>query len=246
MNRDDSKYVTNADNDVKILAETATTTKTADENIHKSIIKHSNKNRILFSSCHSQYYDTVLWDSMSFRNATAFVWGGDSIYGDTFHRNNRTMIETLLFKRFVQQAEPQDLIDAYNQLLQDPGYNQFMTKKHATKKFRHHFSNDNDNNDENRTSTSASIPSTTGFDDDTTVSFDRNVTILGTFDDHDYGIDNGDKLYKYKRESAIAYMDFLKQSNVNTIDLSIMDQRANSGKGVYGVKVRLAFFVFLE
>jgi hypothetical protein len=65
----------------------------------------------------------------------------------------------------------------------------------------------------------------------------HNFTVLGVFDDHDYGTNNGDKYYKYKTESAMLYIDFLKQSSRNKPDLSIMEQRAMQGKGVYGVKV---------
>jgi hypothetical protein len=38
--------------------------------------------RILFGSCSSQHYEQVLWPSIIHRNATAFVWGGDAIYGE--------------------------------------------------------------------------------------------------------------------------------------------------------------------
>jgi hypothetical protein len=65
----------------------------------------------------------------------------------------------------------------------------------------------------------------------------HNFTVLGVFDDHDYGTNNGDKYYKYKTESAMLYIVFLKQSSNNKPDLSIMEQRASQGKGVYGVKV---------
>jgi hypothetical protein len=37
--------------------------------------------RILFGSCSSQHYEQKLWPAIIHRNATAFVWGGDAIYG---------------------------------------------------------------------------------------------------------------------------------------------------------------------
>jgi hypothetical protein len=56
--------------------------------------------RILFGSCSSQHYEQVLWPAIIHRNATAFVWGGDAIYGECdvglslacfrFPFNNRT------------------------------------------------------------------------------------------------------------------------------------------------------------
>jgi len=59
-----------------------------------------------------------------------------------------------------------------------------------------------------------------------------NATIFGTIDDHDYGMNNGDKNYIYKKESGVAFLDFI-DINKN----SIMYQRAKKGLGVYGVIV---------
>jgi alkaline phosphatase D len=63
--------------------------------------------------------------------------------------------------------------------------------------------------------------------------------IMGTFDDHDYGRNNGDRTYKYKRESAMSFMDFIAKSNKNaqSSEFGTMENRAASGKGLYGVKV---------
>jgi hypothetical protein len=64
---------------------------------------------------------------------------------------------------------------------------------------------------------------------------ERNVTILGALDDHDYGTNNGDAEFQYRTESGVEYVDFLKETN--KADLTLMADRAASGKGVYGVKV---------
>lgn len=63
--------------------------------------------------------------------------------------------------------------------------------------------------------------------------------IMGTFDDHDYGRNNGDCTYKYKRESAMLFMDFIKRSNKHSqsIGFDAMEGRAAAGKGLFGVKV---------
>ncbi|KAG7372397.1 phosphodiesterase/alkaline phosphatase D-like protein [Nitzschia inconspicua] len=61
---------------------------------------------------------------------------------------------------------------------------------------------------------------------------EQNVTIFGTFDDHDFGCDNGDGTFEHKYESGLEYVNF--------IDLpvdSVMRRRAEAGYGVYGVKV---------
>ncbi len=61
---------------------------------------------------------------------------------------------------------------------------------------------------------------------------DHHTTIMGTWDDHDYGTNNGDMNFPLKRESAIAFVNFLGESPD-----SGMGRRARSGRGVYGVKV---------
>jgi hypothetical protein len=61
----------------------------------------------------------------------------------------------------------------------------------------------------------------------------REMNIFGTFDDHDYGIDNGDKTFLHKREAAIEYVESFLQLPKD----SLMAQRAKRGEGVYGVRV---------
>mmetsp|Transcript_22030 Transcript_22030/g.32545 ORF Transcript_22030/g.32545 Transcript_22030/m.32545 type:complete len:528 (+) Transcript_22030:106-1689(+) len=58
------------------------------------------------------------------------------------------------------------------------------------------------------------------------------TTVFGAIDDHDYGMNNGDRTYKYKRESAMAYMDFIGEPSD-----SLMRRRSEQGKGIYGVKL---------
>lgn len=61
---------------------------------------------------------------------------------------------------------------------------------------------------------------------------DTKIPILGVLDDHDYGVNNGDKTYRYRRESGIALAcDFLGQEGAAICD------RARKGMGVYGVQV---------
>jgi alkaline phosphatase D len=164
-------------------------------------------NRILVASCNSQYYKPVLWESMSERNAAAFIWAGDAIYGDTFTRTNLSIIERVLGTRKVQEATPQDLQKAYDIILNSTGYCELLTRQKR----------------EHRNKESSS--------------FEHNMTVLGVWDDHDYGVDNGDTTYQHKIESAKLYMDFIKRSNSYTANFTIMEQRAASGKGLYGVKV---------
>ena len=61
---------------------------------------------------------------------------------------------------------------------------------------------------------------------------ESNITIFGTVDDHDYGQNNGDRTYKYRRESGLAHVDFVGEPPDSPIR-----RRAERGRGVYGVKV---------
>lgn len=59
-----------------------------------------------------------------------------------------------------------------------------------------------------------------------------NATVFGTVDDHDYGMNNGDKTYEFKKESGMAFLDFVGEDKGG-----LMYERAKKGLGVYGVKV---------
>jgi alkaline phosphatase D len=61
---------------------------------------------------------------------------------------------------------------------------------------------------------------------------EHHTAIMGTWDDHDFGTNNGDMHFPLKRESAIAFVNFLGEAPD-----SAMGQRARDGRGVYGVKV---------
>lgn len=59
-----------------------------------------------------------------------------------------------------------------------------------------------------------------------------NVTVFGTIDDHDMGMNNADVTYEYKRESGIKFLDFIGMSPSN-----VMYKRAEKGMGVYGIQI---------
>ena len=60
----------------------------------------------------------------------------------------------------------------------------------------------------------------------------KNVTVFGTIDDHDMGMNNGDSTFLFKTESGMAFLDFVGEDKEN-----VMYRRAKNGHGVYGVKV---------
>jgi alkaline phosphatase D len=67
----------------------------------------------------------------------------------------------------------------------------------------------------------------------------KNITILGAWDDHDFGVNNGDRTFPYKRENAMAFVDFLERSNRgnNNSERPLLRKRARTGDGVYAVTV---------
>ena len=60
-----------------------------------------------------------------------------------------------------------------------------------------------------------------------------NISIFGTIDDHDYGINNGDKTFPFGKENGLEFTKFLGL----TKNSSAMATRAAKGLGVYGVQV---------
>jgi PhoD-like phosphatase len=140
--------------------------------------------RILVGSCHSQHYlndgKSLIWASMAKRNASAFVWAGDAVYGDDFVLNPESG------KMVPQVATPLVLQQLYQELLDSAEYRNF---------------------------------------------------VMGTIDDHDYGINNGDTNYEHRVASAELFVDFLKRSNTDNDMFSLLEQRAKAGRGIYSVQV---------
>ena len=60
------------------------------EKNQKSLNKLS---RIAFGSCNSQTLDQPIWNAISSRNVSAFVWAGDAIYAGEYGLLNRNSIE---------------------------------------------------------------------------------------------------------------------------------------------------------
>ena len=137
--------------------------------------------RLLFGSCNSQMLAQPLWPTIVDRQAAAFCWGGDAVYGDWFDG-----------KRF-QAATPEKLAADYEWMLtSSEGYQSLIR---------------------------------------------QNVTIIGTWDDHDFGINNGDRTFPHKRETAQAFVDFIERSNPDQEKRTLLRQRADRGDGVYAVTV---------
>jgi hypothetical protein len=146
-------------------------------------------------------------------------------------------------------ATPLILQELFHELLNHPGYRRFTRRDHTSRSF---------NNSTSTTTTTGSTESATTTATTTTTTAGGGMTVLGVWDDHDYGINNGDHRYKYRTENAQWYLQFLQQSSTGShnpttehfyhsqpqphhhshyLDLHYMEQRARAGKGLYGVKV---------
>ena len=71
--------------------------------------------RILFASCTSQHHRQPLWPAIIHRNATAFVWAGDAVYGD-----DRVRWEGR--RRIIEDATPDYLRTLYQKQKLHQGY----------------------------------------------------------------------------------------------------------------------------
>lgn len=61
---------------------------------------------------------------------------------------------------------------------------------------------------------------------------DTNISVFGTIDDHDFGINNGDNTFPWRQENGFEFVQFL-----GLPEESAMYQRAKRGRGAYGVQV---------
>lgn len=80
------------------------------EPISTSIAATAATSRLLFASCNSQHHEQVLWKNILSRNGSAFVWGGDAVYADSY----------------VKQATPSIVEELYEEQLRHEEYNEFV------------------------------------------------------------------------------------------------------------------------
>ncbi len=177
-------------------------------NDKESILVHPS--RISFGSCNSQFYEQPLWKVIHKRNPTAFVWAGDSIYGDD-HKiepwSNNYDDDDDDDKVEQQQANR----NWWKQKSSTPKNISYATPEYLGEKF-------------------ATQLEVEGYKE---LVQNENISIFGTIDDHDYGINNGDMTFPFKKENAVEYIKFLGLNE----DSSAMARRVNKGHGVYGVQV---------
>eukprot|EP00039_Didymoeca_costata_P005995 m.86637 g.86637 ORF g.86637 m.86637 type:complete len:434 (-) comp13062_c0_seq5:269-1570(-) len=122
--------------------------------------------RIAFGSCNKHNVDTRVWNAIAARKPRAFIFGGDTVYGDEmsptgFKGANLTRLKDI----YGQQWEVQD----FKQLV-----------------------------DEMNASAPVDLSGKPVF------------PLLGTIDDHEYGINDGDRTYPDKKKTKELFLDFFK------------------------------------
>eukprot|EP00986_Skeletonema_menzelii_P015669 scaffold12351_cov141-Skeletonema_menzelii.AAC.2 len=150
--------------------------------------------RLAFGSCSHPALPQPLWPIISSRKPSAFIWGGDAIYADRYAGLNWTAVGlhraseggwTITFPppSVHLDATPDIIRGWYEKQLEVEGYRQFLQGF-----------------DVNVTSNDDGIGMET---------IHSKPIIFGTIDDHDYGQNNGDFTYQFRKESNLAFIDFL-------------------------------------
>jgi hypothetical protein len=177
--------------------------------------------RIVFGSCNSQYYEQPFWEIIGDRNPTAFVWTGDAIYADDRSRQSWSDNEDPTPNSIIDKSRAEENARWWwlSSILKrrsrsrkisyaTPEYlRQVYTKQLQVHGYRQLLQEDN--------------------------GAGGKISIFGAIDDHDYGINNGDKTFPFRRESGVEFTKFLGLKN----ESSAMSRRAVKGLGVYGVQV---------
>jgi len=170
--------------------------------------RSSRSSRIIFGSCNSQYYDQPFWTVIKDRNPTAFVWTGDAVYADDRQEEELTTSAEYITDTNLHQTENTRW---WSSLFHS---RRRSKNKNATPEYLRQLYQEQLRQPDYR---------------DLLL---EDVSVFGTLDDHDYGINNGDKTFPFRRESGIEYIRFLG------LDMSsAMAKRATNGLGVYGVQV---------
>lgn len=162
--------------------------------------------RIIFGSCNSQHYEQPFWKVIRERNPTAFIWAGDAVYADDQIRQSRSNDDHT--EEQNRWRWPRILKGGSQFTPATPEYlRQLYAEQLAVQGYRQLLQEDN--------------------------GVGGKISIFGAIDDHDYGIDNGDKTFRFRRENGIEFTKFLGLKS----ESSAMSRRAAKGLGVYGVQV---------
>eukprot|EP00573_Skeletonema_grethae_P011403 CAMPEP_0201709098 /NCGR_PEP_ID=MMETSP0578-20130828/57768_1 /ASSEMBLY_ACC=CAM_ASM_000663 /TAXON_ID=267565 /ORGANISM="Skeletonema grethea, Strain CCMP 1804" /LENGTH=226 /DNA_ID=CAMNT_0048198043 /DNA_START=89 /DNA_END=765 /DNA_ORIENTATION=- len=149
--------------------------------------------RLAFGSCSHPALPQPLWPIISSRKNSAFIWGGDAIYADRnagsnwtavgLHRADGGWMVTFPPPSIHVEATPDVIRRWYVKQLEVEGYRKFLE------------------------GFDVNVSDIDGMG--TTGMIRSKPIIFGTIDDHDYGQNNGDFTYQFKKESNLAFIDFM-------------------------------------
>lgn len=224
--------------------------------------------RIAIGSCSHPSLPQPLWKIIHSRQPASFIWAGDAVYSDRFAGLNWTAVG--LHRVHDHDDQSQHNHNAASSSNNDGGVSWRLTfpppsihidatpdiirgwydEQWGIEDYRHFVEGWYNNEDSSGTGTQPQL---------------TRPIIFGTIDDHDYGQNNGDITYQYKRESNVAFCDFLysgvadDRQECSEQDVcedqhpkdmvssrtksrpkkqtDLMYQRALEGKGVYGVQL---------
>eukprot|EP00536_Pseudo-nitzschia_multiseries_P000983 jgi/Psemu1/317474/estExt_fgenesh1_pm.C_120011 len=167
--------------------------------------------RIILGSCNSQHYEQLFWKVIRDRNPAAFVWAGDAVYADDRlvqpggdDEPSSTPAKTRWWWPFPSRFRSRPLDFAPA----TPEYlRELYRKQLQVTEYRDLIEGETSDGEK--------------------------ISIFGAMDDHDYGINNGDKTFPFRTESGIEFTKFLGLTD----EASAMSRRAVRGLGVYGVQV---------
>mmetsp|Transcript_87114 Transcript_87114/g.177550 ORF Transcript_87114/g.177550 Transcript_87114/m.177550 type:complete len:561 (-) Transcript_87114:1191-2873(-) len=185
------------------------------------VAHHRRASSIVFGSCNSQHYDQPFWDVIRERNPTAFVWAGDAVYADDRMQSRQQ-------RKRQPKPEPEGAEEQGPPKPQTPGTETPTTTtttskhKHATPEYLRLLYEEQKKVEGYRKL----------LLDDNHGAGER-ISVFGTIDDHDYGIDNGDETFEFRRENGMEFTRFLGLDD----ESSAVSRRAAKGRGVYGVQV---------
>ncbi|KAL7480969.1 hypothetical protein ACHAW6_006645 [Cyclotella cf. meneghiniana] len=144
------------------------------------------RNRIAIASCSHASLSQPLWPILSSRRPAAFVWAGDAIYADVFAGLDWRSVGLKLVgddggqKRWRFTFPPPSIHqDATPEIIR--GW--YARQWEGQSGYREFVEGKNEDG--------------------------KRPLVFGTIDDHDYGANNGDATYRFRRESNLEFMNFL-------------------------------------
>lgn len=162
----------------------------------------NNSSRVVFMSCNRQGMPNPFWDLIPQLNPMGVIWMGDNIYGD--HTGTQKEVLHAVLRKLARR--PLKTLRA----LMTRTENLFPPALPTTLSMAY-----------NQTRYYASYQRILASP---TLQF-----VIGTWDDHDYGVNDGDKTYIHRHEAKQLFLDFF---NVSSTDR----RRSSDYPGVYSVE----------